>query len=116
MRTLTIRALSLGVLLLHAGVGAQDISQQGALIFKARCAVCHGMQADGRSDLARLMRPPPANLRASQLNDEERARIVRKGGEAVGRSSNMPVWEQELNEDEIRAVLAYVGTVKGVQP
>jgi len=51
-------------------------------------------------------------LRASKLNDDERARIVRKGGEAVGRSSNMPIWEQELSDEEIRAVVAYVGTLK----
>jgi len=46
----------------------------------------------------------------------QRAFIVRKGGEAAGRSSNMPIWEQELSEHELQSVLAYVGSIKGVAP
>jgi mono/diheme cytochrome c family protein len=91
---------------------AQTLQAQGQLVFKTRCVVCHGENADGQSDLARIMRPPPANLRASTLDDVERARIVRKGGAAVGRSGNMPIWELELSDEELRAVVAYVGTLK----
>jgi mono/diheme cytochrome c family protein len=83
----------------------------GAQIFKSRCVVCHGAQADGKSELAKLLKPPPANLRASTLSRQERERIVRKGGEAVGRSPSMPTWEAELTDDEIDAVLAFVATV-----
>jgi mono/diheme cytochrome c family protein len=113
MRLMTFRSLCLGAILLHAAAGrAQTSTERGEGIFKARCVVCHGVNADGHSDLARIMRPPPANLRSSKLDETERSRIVRKGGEAVGRSSNMPVWETELNDDEIRSVVAYVGTLK----
>jgi len=41
---------------------------------------------------------------------------VRKGGEAVGRSPNMPNWEMELNESELLAVLGYVRSIKGSAP
>ena len=95
---------------------AQNTAASGEAIFKSRCVVCHGVNADGRSDLARIMRPPPANLRASKLSDEERSQIVRKGGESVNRSPSMPVWELELSEDELRAVLSYVGTLKERAP
>jgi mono/diheme cytochrome c family protein len=90
--------------------------EQGGVIFHSRCAICHGHNADGRSELAKIMRPPPANLRASHLSDEQRAQIVRKGGEAVGRSPNMPNWEMELNESELLAVLGYVRSIKGSAP
>ncbi|WP_290870109.1 cytochrome c [Aquabacterium sp.] len=117
MAFMTLRGLALLALLFHAGASwADPLLQQGEHIFRSRCVVCHGVNADGRSDLARIMRPPPANLRASKLDDDARAAIVRKGGEAVGRSSNMPVWESELSQDEIRAVVAYVGTLKAHAP
>ncbi len=91
-------------------------SDHGAEIFHSRCAICHGHNADGHSQLAKIMRPPPANLRASHLTDEQRAQIVRKGGESVGRSANMPNWEMELKEEELTAVLAYVRSIKGTAP
>ena len=58
------------------------------------------------------MNPHPANLTVSSLSDRERERIVRKGGAAIGRSSGMPAWEQELSAQEISAVVAYVGTLR----
>jgi mono/diheme cytochrome c family protein len=84
----------------------------GENIFRERCVICHGINADGRSDLARIMRPPPANLRASQLTFEQRTQIVSKGGASVGRSSNMPIWKDELNPEDLHAVIAYVGTLR----
>lgn len=95
---------------------AQTTAPNGEAIFKNRCVVCHGAKGDGHSDLARIMRPPPANLRASKLTDAEKSQIVRKGGEAVKRSPNMPVWELELDEQELQAVLGYIATLKEPTP
>jgi len=94
---------------------AQSIDE-GELVFKTRCVVCHGVNADGQSALAKIMQPPPANLRASRLNDDARSTIVRKGGAAVGRSPNMPIWELELDERQIQSVLSYVRSIKGIPP
>jgi len=91
---------------------AADELRLGENIFRERCVICHGANADGRSDLARIMRPPPANLRASKLNVEQRTQIVSKGGASVGRSSNMPIWKDELNPEDLHAVIAYVGTLR----
>jgi mono/diheme cytochrome c family protein len=103
------RHLCLALLgLSSAGLSAQI--QLGEHVFRERCVVCHGVNADGKSELAKLMKPPPANLRASSLSHDQRSTIVRKGGEAVGRSPNMPNWEQELSETELAAVLAYLGS------
>ena len=86
--------------------------QQGRAVFKQRCMVCHGEQADGNSNLGQLMQPHPANLLRSTLSDQERERIVRQGGAAVGRSSSMPSWQTELSDVEIAAVVAYVGSLR----
>lgn len=86
--------------------------QQGEAVFKARCVVCHGVHADGKSKLAKMMTPPPANLRTSKLDVRERERIVTLGGAGVGRSARMPTWKDELSSQELQAVIAYVGTLK----
>jgi mono/diheme cytochrome c family protein len=103
------RHLCLALLSLSStGISAQ--TQLGEHVFRERCMVCHGRNADGKSELAKLMKPPPANLRGSLLSADQKSTIVRKGGEAVGRSPNMPTWEQELSEAELTAVLAYLGS------
>jgi len=110
------RVVAMTVMIWHAPLQAQGTVADGQVVFKSRCAVCHGMEADGRSELARIMRPPPANLRASALSDEAQTVIVRQGGAAVGRSPNMPEWQQELTEEELVSVLAYIRTVKVSAP
>ena len=109
------RHLCLALLSLSStGISAQI--QLGEHVFRERCMVCHGLNADGKSELAKLMKPPPANLRASLLSPDQKSTIVRKGGEALGRSPNMPTWEQELSETELSAVLAYLGSIRAADP
>jgi mono/diheme cytochrome c family protein len=92
--------------------GADDASpERGHQVFETRCIVCHGANADGQGQLARMLDPKPANLRASRLDDAARQAIIRHGGAAVGRSPVMPRWELELDEQQLRDVIAYVASV-----
>lgn len=96
---------------LSAGHTSGDPVSPGRQTFLTRCALCHGAAGDGRGQMARLLAPPPADLRASTLDDARREDIVRRGGAAVGRSAAMPAWEAELAGDELRQVLTYVAGV-----
>ena len=60
---------------------------RGGLVYANYCVTCHGINADGNGRAARLHKPRPANLRASDKNDAYIGLIVRKGGEAIGRAS-----------------------------
>jgi mono/diheme cytochrome c family protein len=62
-----------------------------------------------------LHNPRPANLRASDKNDAYIALIVRKGGEALGRSQSMPPWGEELTDEQIKDVVAFVRSVNAAQ-
>jgi mono/diheme cytochrome c family protein len=89
----------------------EELVRRGSSVFATRCAVCHGVDADGGSKLAPLMPVKPANLRVSRLSDEERRRIVTEGGASVGRSPNMPAWGGELSRSELAAVLAFAASI-----
>jgi len=85
----------------------------GRTVFSTYCIRCHGEQADGNSELARVLRPAPANLRRSALTAEQKVRVVHLGGPAgLGRASVMPSWDGILSDGQILDVVAYVETLR----
>ena len=94
-----------------AGDESRSALEKGRTIFLARCALCHGPEADGNGQMARLLDPRPADLQHSVLTDAQRNDIVRHGGAAMGRSAAMPRWEVELEEEQLSNVIAFVATV-----
>jgi mono/diheme cytochrome c family protein len=84
---------------------------RGGLVYANYCVTCHGINADGNGRAARLHTPRPANLRGSDKNDAYIGLIVRKGGESLGRSPGMPPWAEELTDEQIGDVVAFVRSV-----
>ena len=84
---------------------------RGTLVFLNYCTTCHGTNADGQGRAARLYTPKPANLRASMMPDVYKEGIIRRGGQALGRSEFMPPWGQELTDEQIRDVVAYLRSI-----
>ena len=90
---------------------ADAAASRGGLVYAHHCVTCHGTNADGNGRSARLYTPRPANLRASDKNDAYLALIVRMGGEKIGRSPKMPPWGEELSDEQIHDVVAFVRSV-----
>lgn len=90
---------------------ATDSKRRGEVVFKTNCILCHGLKADGKGRAARLYDPPPANLTKSDKNDDYKRMIITLGGAAMGRSEFMPVWGEQLSEQEIEDVVAYLRIV-----
>jgi mono/diheme cytochrome c family protein len=84
---------------------------RGTLVFLNYCATCHGANADGLGRAARLYTPKPANLRTSVMPDAYKEGIIRRGGQAMGRSEFMPPWGQELTDEQIRDVVTYLRSI-----
>jgi mono/diheme cytochrome c family protein len=84
---------------------------RGGLVYTSYCVTCHGINADGNGRAARLYTPRPANLRTSDKNDAYVELIIRKGGEAIGRSAKMPPWEEELTNEQVRDVVAFIRSI-----
>lgn len=88
-----------------------DPQKRGEVVFKTNCILCHGVNGDGMGRASVLFDPPPANLTLSDKNDIYKKMIITLGGEAMGRSSVMPIWGMELSEAEIDDVVAYLRTI-----
>ena len=87
----------------------QDL--RGEVVYKTNCILCHGVNADGKGRASVLFDPPPANLTLSDKNDEYKKMIITLGGKAMGRSEVMPIWGEQLSEQQIDDVVAYLRTI-----
>jgi mono/diheme cytochrome c family protein len=84
-------------------------AQDAAAIYQQKCAACHG--ASGMSDgpASATLQPPPEPFPKALKgkNDDWIAKIISKGGPAVGLSPMMPA-QPSLNDDQVKALAEYV--------
>jgi len=93
-------------------VDVQASNSDGRKLYLARCQRCHGRTGQGDGPLNALLGDAPAtNLTASVLSAEARMAIIRRGGAALGRSPQMPPWDQELTGSELKSLVGYLGTL-----
>lgn len=81
----------------------------GKQVYEARCVLCHGTDGLGDGRMSKIIKnPPPFDLTLSSVPKFYLKEIISKGGEAMGRSVQMPPWRDQLAENEIDAVIDYV--------
>jgi len=99
------------VLILGRTLEAQD-KAEGKKYYVTYCSGCHGETGKGDGPAAVSLPVKPANHAdgkiMNQLPDKFLFEIISKGGGAVGKSPFMPPWGGELNDKQIRDVIAYL--------
>lgn len=94
-------------------MGLKPSLKIGRELFNSRCALCHGAHGTGDGKMAKIIRnPPPFNLTKSRMPDDYLTQIIGEGGQAVGRSAQMPPWKQELSATQIKSVVMYIKTMR----
>lgn len=97
--------LTLGVLLVLAAATA--MAADGAALFKAKCAGCHGPDASGQTAVGKTMKI--RDLRSADVQkqtDAELSKIIEDG------KGKMPVFKGKLTGDEIAAVVKFIRSAK----
>lgn len=85
---------------------------RGKIVYQNYCVLCHGLSAQGDGRAAKIHNPKPANLVLSQVPPEYLALIIRKGGEAMGRSKAMPPWGEQLTDEQIRDLINHLLSIR----
>jgi mono/diheme cytochrome c family protein len=81
---------------------------RGSIAFRTYCVLCHGSEGRGNGRAAKMYMPRPADLTVSPFNDQYKEMIIRGGGASVGRSAFMPPWGDELTDEQIHDVVAFL--------
>jgi mono/diheme cytochrome c family protein len=83
--------------------------------FTTICASCHGAAGAGDGAGATGLSPKPAKFSDPAFwagkTDAELLKAIREGGASVGRSATMPAWGSLYDEEQARALLAFVKTL-----
>jgi mono/diheme cytochrome c family protein len=85
---------------------------RGGIVYRTYCVLCHGAGGRGDGRAARMYTPRPADLTVSPFPDAYKEMIIRGGGASVGRSSFMPPWGDELTDEQIRDLVAFLREVR----
>lgn len=81
---------------------------RGSIVFGTYCVLCHGASAQGDGRAARMYSPRPANLTSSPNSNDYWELMIRRGGAGVGRSPYMPPWGEQLTDEQVKDLIAYV--------
>jgi mono/diheme cytochrome c family protein len=98
----------IGVLSSWQSYGAEN----PASLFNDICAVCHGAGGKGDGPSASGLHPKPADFTDCKAmaadSDATLFKIIKEGGQSVGRSTVMPAWKDALSDEQIGALVKYI--------
>ncbi|HAO94270.1 MAG: hypothetical protein A2X99_02575 [Deltaproteobacteria bacterium GWB2_55_19] len=107
MKKIFVGGMALGAALLFGGA---SFAADGAAVYKARCAMCHGADGQGTA-----MAPAfKASDYMKTAKDAEIADAITNGREGAAKkykqfASGMP--KQTLSEDDVKAMIEYLKTL-----
>src|SRR5712692_5406759 len=79
----------------------------GAALYKAKCAVCHGADGSGQTPVGKSLRLKALGSKeVRKQTDQALIKIVEAG------KGKMPAYKGKLSGDEIRQIVSYVRTFR----
>lgn len=97
------RLITVGLLAALVAMPMASWAEGGADTFKAKCVMCHG--ADGKGKMAGTKDLGSAEVQ--KQSDADLTAVITKG-----KAPKMPAFDGKLTADQIKAVVAYIRTLK----
>lgn len=99
---------SLAVLVLLAlAIVPTALAEDGAALFKAKCAMCHGQTGDGQTTMGKNMKLRDlGSADVQKQTDAELTKITTDG------KNKMPAYKGKLSDAEIAAVVKHIRSLK----
>src|ERR1044071_4943352 len=83
------------------------IAADGAAVYKAKCASCHGPDGKGETSIGQSMKPKSlASAQGEKTSDADLTKTISDG------KGKMPAYKAKLSPDEIKALVAYIRTLQ----
>ena len=103
-RKLVVIVLTAAMLLI---VPAAFAAADGAALYKAKCASCHGADGSGQTAMGKAMKL--RDLRSPEVQKQSDAELTKITADGKGK---MPAYKGKLTDAEISALVAHMRTLK----
>jgi len=103
-RKLVVIVLTAAILLI---VPAAFAAADGAALYKAKCAMCHGANGAGQTAMGKSMKL--RDLRSPEVQKQSDADLYKVTADGKGK---MPAYKGKLTDDEIKALVAHMRALK----
>ncbi len=100
----TLRSALLVAMVMGLVLSNVAFAESGADVYKAKCAMCHG--PDGKKENAAMGTKALTSPEIQKMSEAELVQVVSKG------KGKMPGYAGKLTDEQIKAVVAYVKTLK----
>jgi len=92
-----------------------DASAAGKKLFDRHCAVCHGDDGKGNTDMAESLPKKPADLTRKEMEGLSEGEIFWVVSNGLGKSG-MPAFQKKLNDTERWQVVAFARSLSASKP
>jgi cytochrome c6 len=94
------------VMLVALAVPAAFAAADGAALYKAKCATCHGADGSGQTPMGKSMKL--RDLRSADVQKLTDAELTKVTADGKGK---MPAYKAKLTAEEITALVAYIRSI-----
>ena len=99
--------LLLAVALIALGLPIRAVGGDGASVYKVKCAACHAADGSGITPMGKSMKI--RDLHSADVQKQSDAQLTTIVNDGKGK---MPGYKGKLTADEVKAVVAYIRTMK----
>lgn len=102
-----MKTLVVTTILLLIAVSAVAATPDGAAIYKAKCASCHGADGTGQTAMGKAMKLRDlGSADVQKLSDADLTTVTTDG------KGKMPAYKGKLTDEEIKALVTFMRTLK----
>lgn len=101
------KVMTISLLVLFGLMATAAFASDGPAIYKAKCALCHGANGSGDTPTGKSMKVK--DLRSDAVQKQPDLELMKT---ISGGKGKMPPYGKQLSTDDIKAVIAFIRTLK----